>query len=145
MRALAGIGVAAALLWTAGAQAMMPPYVYEEARENATYHLTVEIIAVTASEDAVGECHIEAKVADIMRDRTDAVAIGDSVNFSVDCLRADADPNEIPSCVMFLTTEYLVTGARLEAYLNGGPEDYGVAEGQVSFVTSPETGASPDA
>lgn len=145
MRVFAGVGFATALLWTVGAQAMMPPYVYEEARDNATYHLTVEIIAVTASEHAVGTCQIEAKVADVMRDRSDSVAIGDNVNFSVDCLRVDTDPNEIPSCVMFLTTERLVAGARLEAYLNGGPDDYRVAEGQVSFVTAPETGSSPDA
>lgn len=144
MRVLLGGAVVCGALWTAGAQAMMPPEVYQEARDSATYHLTVEIVAVTPSEDAFGDCQVEAKVVDVARDLTESLGVGDPVSFSVNCLRADADPDEIPMCVMFLRTENLVVGARLDAYLNGGPDAFNVAEGQVSFVDA-AAGASPDA
>ncbi len=119
-----------------GAQAMKPPQVYEDARANAAYHLRIEISAMQPrSGQAIDDCRVEGNVVGILRDEESALAIGDLVSFEVKCVRADADPNLIPDCMLYMPTESLVEGQLLEAYLNrstfGG---FALAEDQVQAV-----------
>lgn len=138
MKAGSVAGVIALLLVAGTSHAMMAPAFYEEARATAPLHLEVTITAMRSDGAAIGDCRVEGEVATVFRDDSGLLAPGDSIAFEVDCLRADADPNEIPDCVLFERTEDLVAGATLDVYLErSGLFDYAVVAGQVDVVASP--------
>jgi hypothetical protein len=130
----AGLAAMAGVLVAGSASAMMPPAVYEEGRANAPYHLEVAIVAMTAGDEAIDTCRIEAEVVTVARDDSAALAPGDPIAFDVDCLRADADPNQIPDCVFFERVEQLVVGVRLDVYLEDAGLGYAVVLGQVDII-----------
>lgn len=136
--ALYGAVAMASLLLAGGAHAVMAPQYYEEARDSAAYHLEVEITAMRqVSGEAIGTCRVEAVVVSVLRDGSATLQAGDPVAFNVDCLRAGADPSEIPSCVLLQRAERLVDGALLDVYLNKAGEGYSVPLGQVGIINAP--------
>ncbi|MEZ5668945.1 MAG: hypothetical protein R3F55_16185 [Alphaproteobacteria bacterium] len=137
-------GIAAGLIVGLGAgaaQAMMPPEVYEQARASAPLHLVVEIVAVEPADAAIGTCSIDAVVVETLRDATGSVDAGDPVSFAVDCLRADADPNMIPDCVIFQNVEALLAGVQMDVYLDTDLFGYSLVLGQARIVAPGGTGA----
>jgi hypothetical protein len=131
---VAGLAAVAGVLVAGSASAMMPPQVYEEGRANAPYHLEVAIVAMTPGDDAIDTCRIEAEVVSIARDDSATLVPGSLLTFEVDCLRADADPNQIPDCVFFEQVEQLVVGTRLDVYLEDSGPGYAVVLGQVDVI-----------
>jgi hypothetical protein len=139
----AGLAAVAGVLVAGSASAMMPPHVYEEGRANAPYHLEVTIVAMIASDEAIDTCRIEAEVVAVARDDSAVLAPGDPIAFDVDCLRADADPNQIPDCVFFEQVEQLVVGVRLDVYLEDAGFGYAVVLGQVDIIGEEPPAAEP--
>jgi hypothetical protein len=131
---VAGLAAVAGVLVAGSASAMMAPQVYEEGRANAPYHLEVAIVAMTPGDEAIDTCRIEAEVLTVARDDSAALAPGDRIGFDVDCLRADADPNQIPDCVFFEQVEQLAVGTRLDVYLEDAGFGYAVVLGQVDII-----------
>ena len=116
----------------------MAQAVYEEARANAPFHLEVSIAAMTAGAEAIDQCRVDAVVVDVLRDDSGMLVTGDRVAFTVDCLRTDADPNEIPDCVFFEQVEELVPGALIDVYLEAAGAGYAVVRGQVNVIEAAE-------
>lgn len=140
MRTALIVALATGALWTGGALAMMPSAVYEEGRANAPYHLEVEILAVAAPEEAIGVCGVTARVVTVLRDMPGSIARDQEVGFDIDCLRADADPSQIPDCVLFEPVEELLPGRLLDVYLEDELFGFAVVLGQVNLIE--QAGAS---
>ena len=139
------IGVLAGALALMAAEtghAMMAPHYYEAAREAAAFHLQVTVTGMTPAGAAIGTCRVEAAIGTVLRDASGRLAAGDAVVFDVDCLRVDADPNQIPDCVLFERVEDLVPGVLLEVYLDRNGLGYVVAAGQVEVIGTPAQPAS---
>jgi len=86
------------LLWvllalgSPGAEAALPPYVYAQARDQATYHLQIKVTSVTPPAKTPGECETSGEVVRIFRDRSGALRLGTTVAFAVSCSRRGDPP-----------------------------------------------------
>jgi|HigsolmetaAR201D_1030396.scaffolds.fasta_scaffold33038_2 hypothetical protein len=134
MRSVTAAALGVLLAWTRSAAALMPPEVYEEGRNSAPYHLEVRIVAMTPDDDPIGQCAVEAVVETVHRDGSARLAPGDAVTFDVDCVRADADPNQILDGVLYERVEDLAPGTLLDVYLTDAFLGYEVVLGQVTVI-----------
>lgn len=87
----AGLAVAAAGALAAGpAAALMPPYVYENARRDAASVIVLEVKAVTPPGGGYGNCGVDGVVRAV--ERGTAFKPGDAVRIGVPCVEPGAQP-----------------------------------------------------
>ena len=82
--------IAAGALWSQGASALMPPYVYESARDNAASVILLTVEKVTPPRRSFGSCTVDGTVARVERGTT--YQVGQKVSIGVPCARPDASP-----------------------------------------------------
>lgn len=122
---------------------MLPPYVYEQARVNATEHVQVDVLGVarpapTADNGAgaFGKCRVDARVARVFRGR---LKVGDAVVFDVSCMTPRA---EIPvGGTIWTDMETLGRARVLEGFFNRDGARLDVARDQIYIV--PATRPTP--
>lgn len=126
----------AALLAAAGAaQAVMPPAVYEQARDDAPYHVQVAVRSVAVADQTPGACTVSGEVVRIFRDTGGRLAVGEPVTFSVSCTRAG---DRVPIGGVLWTDAARLSAARfVEAFLLGVPPDLSVALYQSRIIEAP--------
>ena len=135
MRTAWGALLATGALWASAAQAVMPPEVYQRARDEAPFHLEVEVISVTTPEADYGVCQVWARVVMIARDTPGRISLGQELGFGVDCVHRDADPNAAPDGPLFEIAEDLQPDRRLDVYLEGSAwGGFSVPAGQVGII-----------
>jgi hypothetical protein len=82
--------VLATALGADAARALMPPYVYESARNNAASVLVIAVDKVTAPKREFGNCAVEGTVRTV--ERGAAYKVGEKVTIDVPCAKPDAFP-----------------------------------------------------
>ncbi|MBB6308508.1 hypothetical protein [Xanthobacter tagetidis] len=80
----------ATVLGTDAALALMPPYVYESARNNAASVLVIAVEKVTPPKREFGNCAVEGTVRTV--ERGTAYKVGENVTIDVPCATPDALP-----------------------------------------------------
>ena len=88
--AAAALGAAALALGSGAAHALMPPYVYESARNNAESVIVIAVEKVAAPKREFGNCAVAGKVAKVERGTT--YAEGQQVTVAVPCATPEALP-----------------------------------------------------
>lgn len=85
------VGLLAALgLWVAPAAALMPPSVYENARDTATSVVVLEVTRVSPPAAGFGECRVDGVVRQL--ERGTAFVPGSAVTLKVPCAKPGAQP-----------------------------------------------------
>lgn len=85
------LGVPFGLAFAAGpAAALMPPYVYENARRDAASIIVLELDKVTPPGAGYGECRVEGVVRVVERGTT--FRLGDAARIDVPCVKPGAQP-----------------------------------------------------
>lgn len=83
--------LALGLLAAAGpVHALMPPYVYEAARNEAVSVIVLAVEAVSAIPPRFGDCTVAGTVAQV--ERGGAFAVGERVSLAVPCTQPDVQP-----------------------------------------------------
>lgn len=129
VRRFLGIAVAAGLLALPGAAlAVLPPYVYLEARASADTHLQVQVTRVRkASRD--NACRIEGRALSVWKG---SVKTGDKVLFSLPC-RFGSTP-VMPGPTLWFDPSVLKPGMVLEGFFESGDGNLRPARDQVFGV-----------
>lgn len=76
--------------WYGPAAALMPPYVYEEARRDAASVIVIEVHGVKPPQESFGACTVAGTVTRVERGTT--YNKGQSVTIAVPCARPGARP-----------------------------------------------------
>ena len=87
---LGGLVLAAGGLWSQGASALMPPYVYESARDNAASVVVLSVEKVTVPRRSFGSCTVDGTVERV--ERGTAYQVGQKISIGVPCARPEALP-----------------------------------------------------
>lgn len=87
---LPGAVLVAASLWSGQAGALMPPYVYESARNDAASVIVIAVDKVTLAIRSFGSCTVDGTVAKVERGST--YEVGQKVAIAVPCAKPDATP-----------------------------------------------------
>jgi hypothetical protein len=125
---LLGLGVSAA-------EAVMPPYVYQQAREQATYHVQLAVTRVTPPAKTPGECSVAGEVVRIFRDKSGELRPGTPLAFTVSCKRrGDAT---VVGGTLWTDRDALLRAKYLEAFLNRVEGRYEVALWQSRIIEAP--------
>src|SRR5215471_13850231 len=74
-----------ALLAPSWAFAAMPPWVYQQARQTAMYHVQVKVLRVQAPSQTPGECPLTGEVVRIFHDTTGRLQPGSTLTFTISC------------------------------------------------------------
>lgn len=122
---------------------MLPPYVYEEARANASEHVQVEVVRIGLPQPSeyyprgeAGQCRVDGRVAQVFRGR---LRVGEQVVFEVWCATADA---RLPAGGTIWTDMQGLRSARvLEGFFNREGGALTVARDQIQIV--PAVRATP--
>jgi hypothetical protein len=127
-----------AFLLPSVAFAVMPPWVYERARETAMQHLQVRVLRVVGPPETPGECRVTGEVARIFRDRSAVVTLGTPLDFTVSCSK----PGDTVPIGGTLWTDYeeLVLAKYLEVFLDSDESGYHVALWQSRIIETPTEG-----
>lgn len=96
--------------------ALMPPSVYEQARNDAMFHVQVRILSVNGPATTPGNCAITGEIVRIFRDKSGKLKQGTRVAFTVSC-RKPADA-EIIGGTLWTNYDSLLSAQYLEVYLN---------------------------
>lgn len=113
-RGLRAAGVAAMVSAAAPALALMPPYVYETARNEAPNVVIVAVDDVKVTPREFGTCDVGGTVKVV--ERGDTFRVGQPMRLAVPCARPDASPPI--GGIIYQVTEKL-TGAKFgRAYLD---------------------------
>jgi len=115
--------------------AALPPYVYAQARDQATYHLQIKVTDVTPPAKTPGECETSGEVVRIFRDRSGTLRLGDRLAFAVSCSRR-GDPR-IVGGVLWTDYDALMRARYLEAFLNRENGRYRIALWQSRIIEAP--------
>lgn len=117
--------------------AVMPPWVYERAREEAMYHVQVRILSVNGPARTPGECAITSEVVRIFRDKSAMLRQGTRLAFTVSCRK----PGDQVVVGGTLWTDYdsLLRAQYLEVFLNREEQRYEVALWQSRIIDAPTT------
>lgn len=145
MRRIAGPGaLRAALIFlsflflgTGIAQAMMPPWVYEEARAEAPYHVQIAIEAVKAPAKTPGNCEVSGKVVRIFRDTAGTLSDDQHVTFPIACIRSDSEV--YPGPAIWTSIKDLVDASYIEVYLVDGDNGLEPAKWQSRIIEEPSS------
>lgn len=123
------------LLWPYLVLAVMPPWVYENARKTALHHVQAKVFSVRSPSKTPGECQVIAAVVRIFRDKTGRLARGTKLEFTVSCARV-GDPKLVGGT---LWTDYdsLTKAKYLEVFLNSDETGYRVALWQSRIIDQP--------
>lgn len=89
-RSLAAALAFAVVLAAGPAAALMPPYVYENARRDAASVIVLKVKTVTTPAGGYGACRVKGVVRKV--ERGTALRPGMAVEFDVPCLKAGAQP-----------------------------------------------------
>jgi hypothetical protein len=117
------------------ADAVMPPYVYQQAREQATYHVQVQVTRVVPPAKTPGECETTGEVVRIFRDTSGELRTGASMSFSVSCKRrGDAT---VVGGTLWTDHDALMRAKYLEVFLNRVDGRYQVALWQSRILEAP--------
>jgi hypothetical protein len=119
----------------AAVEAVMPPWVYEQARDQATYHLQIKVTRVTSSARTPGECETSGEVVRIFRDRSGGLRLGTPLAFAVSCSRRGDTP--MPGGTLWTDHDALMRAKYLEAFLNRTDGRYQVALWQSRIIEAP--------
>lgn len=98
------------------ADAVLPPQVYEQARQSAALHLQVLVRAMTPPAATPGLCAVQGEVARVLRDRTGGWAAGRALTFDLACTRPEDTP--VPGPQLWLPLEEIRPGRFVDAYLD---------------------------
>ena len=130
LSALVGLGISVA-------EAVMPPWVYQQAREQATYHVQVKVTRVDSPAMTPGECETTGKVVRVFRDRSDELPLG-TLAFSVSCMR----PGDriVVGGTLWTDHDRLKQARYLEAFLNRVERRYQIALWQSRIIEAPTDG-----
>ena len=114
---------------------MMPPWVYQEARDKATFYVQVKVLNVTGPAKTPGECAVTGEVVRIFRDTPGTLKPGATLDFTVSCTKP-GDPVIIGGT---LWTDYdsLMKAKYLEVFLNRTERGYEVALWQSEIIDEP--------
>lgn len=113
---------------------MLPPQTYEKARENARFHLQIELDPICKKvEEDCENFPRTGKIVLVFRGQR-VCQVGDSVKFDVDVLNS----LEVPcSGILWLDYSDLLCNRYMEAYLNGKPPKCSVAMYQYKLIEAP--------
>ena len=115
--------------------AVMPPWVYEKARNEAPYHIQVRVLSVNGPARTPGECAITSEVVRIFRDQPGKLKQGLRVAFTVSCQKPEDRP--IVGGTLWTDYESLLNAQYLEVFLNGNERGYEVALWQSKIIEKP--------
>ena len=101
---------------TSVAHALMPPHVYQRAREEAPYHVQVAIERVKEPSVSPGACRLDGKIVRIFRDTAKDLRDGAPVTLFVSCMRGG--DRIAPGGTLWTNLDALKQARFLEAYLN---------------------------
>jgi hypothetical protein len=118
-----------------GAGAIMPPQVYQEARDTAMFHVQVKITGVKEPERTPGECTVTGEVVRIFRDKPGTLRQGARLDFTVSCTKP-GDPVAIGGTI-WTDYERLLKAKYLEVFLNRTDQGYEVALWQSQIIEEP--------
>lgn len=123
------------LLLPSLALAVMPAWVYQEARDTAMHYVQVKVLSVKAPAKTPGDCSVTGEVVRIFRDKSATLKIGTRLEFMVSCARR-SDPPLIGGT---LWTDYdqLMNAKYLEVFLNKNDGRYEVALWQSRIIEAP--------
>jgi len=114
---------------------VMPPEVYQKAREDAPLHVQVAISDVAVPEATPSTCIVSGEIVRIFRDTAGVLAVGDAVEFPVSCSRAG---EQVPiGGVLWTDADALAEARFLEAYLIGSGPSFDVALYQLRLIAAP--------
>ncbi|ABS67886.1 hypothetical protein Xaut_2644 [Xanthobacter versatilis] len=85
-----GLGLACLLAWTGAATALMPPYVYENARNDAKSVIVIAVDEVAVTPHPFGTCTVTGTVKKVERGTT--YSTGQKVELGVPCAKPNASP-----------------------------------------------------
>ena len=125
---LVGLGISVA-------EAVMPPWVYQQAREQATYHVQVKVTRGDSPAKTPGECETTGEVVRIFRDRSGELRLGTTVGFSVSCMRP-GDPMVVGG-TLWTDHDRLKQAKYLEVFLNRVERRYQIALWQSRILEAP--------
>jgi hypothetical protein len=130
------IGLAAAMLLTVTqAEALMPPWVYRDARANAPYHVQIAVSRVMEPAQTPGACAVAGDVVEAFRDATGKLPKGTPVSFPVSCMRPG---DKVPiGGTMWTTVENLKQARFVEVYLVAAGQGYTSALDQMRIIAAP--------
>lgn len=97
------------------ALALMPPYVYENARRDAASIIVLEVKAVTPPDAGYGECRVEGAVRVV--ERGTAFKPGNTVRIDVPCVKPNTQP--LIGGTIYQPTETLSASKYGRAWLDG--------------------------
>ena len=112
--------------------AMMTPEEYRKAREDAEFHLQLEVKKMTPPERTPGLCAVEGTVARVFRGK---LAPGTPMKLVVSCKRRDERAR--PGGEHWIFTEDLAGARFLEAYVNREAQGYAIAAWQSAIIAAP--------
>lgn len=123
------------VLLPSGAWAVMPPQVYQEARDTAMFHVQVKIVNVTGPATTPGACTVSGKVVRLFRNKPGTLKQGDTLNFTVSCTRP-GDPVVVGG-TLWTDFHSLMQAKYLEVFLNRTKRGYEVALWQSYIIEAP--------
>jgi hypothetical protein len=123
------------LLFPTVAWAVMPPWVYQEARDKAMFHVQVKVLNVTGPARTPGECLVTGEVVRIFRNTPDTLRQGAALDFTVSCSKP-GDPM-IVGGTLWKDYDSLLKAKYLEVFLNSTEHGYEVALWQSRIITGP--------
>jgi len=127
-----------AVLLPSAAFAVMPPWVYEQARETAMQHLQVRVLRVGGPPETPGECRVTGEVVGIFRDRSAVLTLGAALDFTVSCSKRG---DKVPlGGTLWTDYDELAAAEYLEVFLNNDERGYHVALWQSRIIKSPTEG-----
>ncbi|HEV8714966.1 MAG TPA: hypothetical protein VGX03_19320, partial [Candidatus Binatia bacterium] len=103
-------------LLPSGASAAMPPWVYQQARDTAMFHVQVKIRNVTGPAQTPGECSVTGEVVRIFRNTPGTLQQGATLDFTVSCSK-HGDP-VIVGGTLWTDYDSLMRAKYLEVFLN---------------------------
>jgi hypothetical protein len=125
---LVGLGISVA-------EAVMPPWVYQQAREQATYHVQVKVTRVDSPAKTPGECQTTGEVVRIFRDRSGELRLRTTLGFSVSCMRP-GDPMVVGG-TLWTDHDRLKQAKYLDAFLNRVERRFQIALWQSRIIEAP--------
>jgi hypothetical protein len=120
---------------TARASALMPPWVYQQARDGAMFHVQVKIVKVTGPARTPGECAVTGEVVRIFRNTPGTLRPGATLDFTVSCSK-HGDPVIIGG-TSWTDYDSLMQAKYLEVFLNSTERGYEVALWQSRIIEAP--------
>jgi hypothetical protein len=128
------------LVWVLGlgismADAVLPPKVYEQARELATYHVQVKVVRVAPPPTTPGECQLTGEVVRVFRDKSATLTMWTRLEFMVSCIRRGDTP--LIGGTLWTDLGELMKARYLEVFLNQVDGKYEVALWQSRILEAP--------